>query len=182
MKTTRTRHTNRQPKHEPGQDLDTRQFEEMPDPRDVVEHLTIPGFIRRAPHRFHLDELTRFGDKVARVAESLQVSYLTTVDSSLGVIRLFPVPLMVRVYQVMATQFHWNPYTEPLILEDGGAAQMLRSSERAKKHLQSIATLPENPAVTEAMAVVLQWLDEETRRLGGDPAPAPEPPAPLRAI
>ena len=75
-------------------------FEDMQNPLDVVEHLTIPGFIRRCPHRFHLMEITRFGDQVGKIAESLQISYLTTIDRSLGMIRLFPVPLMVRVYQV----------------------------------------------------------------------------------
>ena len=111
------------------------QFEEMPDPLTVVEHLTIPGFIRRAPHRFHMDEIMRFGDKVTRIAESLQVSYLTTIDRQLGQIRLFPVPLLERVYAVLATQFGWEPIAEvPRAIEDRHA-ETLRANERTRKRL-----------------------------------------------
>jgi len=157
----------------------------MPDPRDVVEHLTIAGFIRRAPHRFHFDDITRFGDKVRRMAESLQISYLTTIDTQLGMIRLLPVPLMIRVYQVMAQQLHWPPWTEPVTVDDRGPAAMLRCSERARKNLQSVAELAEKPEITEAMNIVLKWLDDEARRLSGEsPVAPPETavPPPLRAI
>lgn len=150
--------------------LEAQQFEEMPDPRDVVEHLTVPGFIRRAPHRFHLDEITRFGDKVGRAAESLHISYVTTVDNSLGVIRLFPVPLMVRVYSMMAAQFRWEPYTEPLTIESPSGAELLRANERAKRNIQTAAhSAP--PEIIEKMESVLSWLESEGRRLRGENEP-----------
>src|ERR1043166_2355254 len=50
-----------------------------------IEHLTIPGFMRRVSNRWHIEDITRFGDKVGRAAEALQLSYMTTVDKSLGV-------------------------------------------------------------------------------------------------
>lgn len=155
----------------------------MPDPRDVVEHLTVPGFIRRAPRRFHLDEITRFGDKVSRVAESFQISYLTTVDSSLGIVRLFPVPLMVKVYTVLANQFHWQPWCEPIDGDGRGPAELLRVTERARKNLQAATEGTEMPPeVATAMAVLVGWFESETRRLGAEsPAPIPTP-TPLRAI
>lgn len=146
------------------------QFEEMPDPLSVVEHLTIPGFIRQAPHRFHMDEIMRFGDKVGRVAESLQVSYLTTIDRQLGQIRLFPVPLLVRVYQVMAVQFGWEPITETAALEDRHA-EIIRNNERTRKRLEAVATAVQNPEIAQAMATVLAYLDSEAQRLRGQEAP-----------
>lgn len=148
----------------------------MPDPLSVVEHLTIPGFIRRAPHRFHMDEITRFGDKVGKIAEAMQISYLTMIDRSLGQIRLFPVPLLERVYAVMAAQFGWEQTVDVPTLEDRQSAE-LRATERAKKHLQSASEHADNPIVAEAMTTVLKWLESETVRLGGK-----ETPPPLRSI
>jgi len=165
----------------PAQPGYSEQFEEMPDPLTVVEHLTIPGFIRRAPHRFHIDEITRFGDKVGRVTESLQISYLTTIDRSLGQIRLFPVPLLVRVYQVMAAQFGWEQIVDaPAAMEDRHSAE-LKANERAKKHLQAAAETANNPVIAQAMTTVLHWLETEAQRLREHEEGTPTPP-PLRSI
>jgi hypothetical protein len=167
---------------------ESEQFAEMPDPREIVEHLSIPGFVRRAPRRFHLDELTRFGDKVARVAESMQISYLTTIDSSLGVVRVFPVPLMIKVYSIMAQQFHWAPWQEPLEIGAGGPAQLLKANERARRNLEAAAcgSASAMPAhVAEAMQITMAWLDSEAGRLradtGTEGAPGTEA-APLRVV
>lgn len=137
----------------------------MPDPRQVVEHLTIAGFIRRSPHRFHMDEITRFGDKVARLAEALQVSYLTTIDRSLGMVRVFPVPLLQRVYDVMAAQFGWE--MEIAAVED----RKTRGHERTKRVLLEAAASAEDPIIRDALAVVLRWL--ETQGAGASPIPPP---------
>ena len=181
---------NRQPKsprtHSVSQESE--QFAEMPDPREIVEHLSIPGFVRRAPRRFHLDELTRFGDKVARVAESMQISYLTTIDSSLGIVRVFPVPLMIKVYSIMAQQFHWAPWQEPLEPGAAGSAQLLKAHERARRNLEAAAcgSATAMPAhVAEAMQITMAWLDSEAGRLRADAGPEGEPPAeaaPLRVV
>lgn len=146
----------------------------MPDPLTVVEHLTIPGFIRRCPHRFHLAEIHRYGSEVNKAAESLCVSYLTTIDRQLGQVRLFPVPLLTRVYQVMASQFGWEPMGETHALEDSRAEE-LRANERARKRLASVVEQIDNPAVAQAMGVVLSWLDNDARRLRGEPTPAAAP-------
>lgn len=157
-------------------------FEEMPDPLSIVEHLTIPGFIRRAPHRFHMDEIMRFGDKVGKIAESLQVSYLTTIDRQLGQIRLFPVPLLMRVYQVMAAQFGWEQVIETPVLDD---RKQDLANERARKHLRAAAEKANDPVIAQAMATVMHWLESETARIEtvdvGSPA-TPPPTTPLRSI
>ena len=161
---------------------DAQQFQEMPDPLTVVEHLTIPGFIRRSPHRFHMDEIIRFGDKVGRVAESMQVSYLTTIDPSLGQIRLFPVPLLNRVYQIQAGQFGWEPLEAvPPALEDQ-QAKILRANTRAKDSLKAAVEHVENPIVAQAMTTVLGFLESEATRLRGEESAEPAAPAPLRSL
>jgi hypothetical protein len=162
-----------------------REFEEMPDPLSVVEHLTIPGFIRRAPHRFHMEEIMRFGDKVGRISESLQVSYLTTIDRQLGQIRLFPVPLLTRVYQVMAAQFGWEQIVEVPTIEDRNQ-ETARMTEKTGKQLRVVADKVDDPVIAQAMTLVLQWLESETARLqSGEEsasAPSPSPTPPLRSI
>lgn len=156
------------------------QFEEMPDPLSVVEHLTIAGFLRRVPHRFHMDEILRFGDKVGKIAESLQVSYLTTIDRQLGQVRLFPVPLLVRVYQVLAAQFGWEPMNEVRALEDAGA-ETLRAHERTRKRLEAVAGDITEPAVAQALQLVLNWLENDAKRLRGEGVNA-TPPVELRPV
>lgn len=52
-----------------------------------VEHQTIPGFLRRIPHKWHLNEITRFGSEVGRAADAMQLVFMTPVDGSLGVLR-----------------------------------------------------------------------------------------------
>jgi hypothetical protein len=159
------------------------EFSQGPSPELVVEHRSIAGFLRIAPRRFHLDEMIRFGKKVGDAAESMQLAYLTTTDSHLGVVRIFPVPLMRRVYDVMAAQFHWQPFLEPLEDEETVKRETLRANEKAKRHLQAAVEHANNPRVTEAMVVVLDWMEAETRRLASDdPSSAPEAPAPLRSI
>ena len=39
------------------------------------------------------------------MAESMQLSYKTTIDLKLGEIRVFPVELLRRVYDVLSRQF-----------------------------------------------------------------------------
>ena len=144
--------------------------DDLPDPLAVVEHLTIPAFLRRCPHRFHLQEIHRFGSEVSKAAESLCVSYLTTIDRQLGMVRLFPVPLLTRVYQLMSTQFGWEEMIEAKPLEDS-ATQDLRSKERAREKLASVAEHVDNPMVANAMKVVLDWLEQDARRMKGEPEP-----------
>jgi len=157
------------------------EFEQLSQQETIVEHLTIPGFLRRIPHKWHIDEITRFGDKVGRAAESLQLSYLTTIDRSLGVIRIFPVPLLQRIYQIFASQFGWPQIIEiePPTLDDPRRAQqeMLRSNERLMKHMRALLAITENVEVQNSIAVVVQWLDHDCQRIRkelGMPEPAQE--------
>ena len=100
----------------------------------VVEHQSISAFLKRIPHRWHMEEIGRFGDKAGRAAESLHVAYLTAIDGSLGVVRVFPVPLLRRVYAIMAPQFNW-PGIEIAGLED---ARQLREDSRARESVERI--------------------------------------------
>src|ERR1041384_6675246 len=72
------------------QTIDLRDFDQLAGEALQIEHQTIPGFLRRLPHKWHLNDITRFGDQVGRVSEAMQMAYITAVDKSLGVIRAFP--------------------------------------------------------------------------------------------
>src|SRR4051812_28044068 len=135
-----------------------------------IEHLTIPGFLRRISNRWHMEDITRFGDRVGRAAEAMQLSYMTTVDRSLGVIRVFPVPLLQRVYEIMAVQFGWPQIVEAEVpaLDDPRRAQeeTLRSHERIMKHLQALlAAAADDIDLQASLAVVLQWLDHDCQAI-----------------
>ena len=148
-----------------------------------VEHRTVLQFLRTIPHKWHPDEMARFGDKVRRMAEALQLAFVPAMNDHLGVIRAYPVPLMQWMYTQLATQFGWP--LGPLALDDGAQMQReeLRRAEGAKKHLEAAAAqhAPPTPEVAGALETVLAWLESETRRLrGGDTPPSPVPP--LRAI
>lgn len=160
--------------------MDVRDFDQLAACEGVqVEHQTIPGFLRRIPHKWHLDEITRFGDKVGRAAEAMQLSYFTAIDRSLGVIRVFPLPLLQRVYAIMAPQFHWPAVIEMESLEDGRRAQReaLRKRERADKDLEDLLETADNVEVLTAVQAVRDFLASEMNRLRHEieaPAPPPE--------
>ncbi|MGB8167614.1 MAG: hypothetical protein WCF18_08985 [Chthoniobacteraceae bacterium] len=135
-----------------------------------IEHLTVPGFLRRVSNRWHMEDITRFGDKVGRAAEAMQLSYMTTVDRSLGVIRVFPVPLLQRIYQIMSVQFGWPQIVEAEVpaLDDPRRVQeeTLRSHERIMKHLQALLSAAVDDIDLQAsLAVVLQWLDHDCQSI-----------------
>ncbi|MEA3212247.1 MAG: hypothetical protein QOE70_5304 [Chthoniobacter sp.] len=134
-----------------------------------IEHLTIPGFMRRVSNRWHIEDITRFGDKVGRAAEALQLSYMTTVDRSLGIIRVFPVPLLQRIYTVLSVQFGWPQIIEAEVpaIEDNRRAQQetIRSHERFQKHLRLLLEASEEEDVQHSAAVLLQWLEQDCQRL-----------------
>ena len=160
------------------------EFEQLPQSDSIVEHLTIPAFLRRIPHKWHIDEITRFGDKVGRAAESLQLSYMTTIDRSLGVIRIFPLPLLQRVYQIFAVQLGWPQIidVETPALDDPRRVQQetLRSHERLLKHVRALLAIAENVDVQHSISVVVQWLEHDCHRIRtelGLPEAAPEPAA-----
>lgn len=163
--------TPRTPRQKPqSQTLDVNDFEQFSEGQQElrVEHQTIPGYLHRIPHKWNLDEITRFGREMGKAAEALQISYLTRNDSSLGMIRIFPLPLLRRVYTVMGSQFGWPP--EAVALEDGNRSlrDELRRNEGTKKHLELAAEHAPNPIVGEALATVLDWLESEAKRLRGD--------------
>jgi hypothetical protein len=136
-----------------------------------VEHQTILEFLRLIPHKWHPDEIGRFGDKVRRMADSLQLPFVPSLNPSLGVIRTFPVPLLQWIYTLLATQFGWP--APALALDDGKREQReeLRRHEGARKHLEGAVEHAPTPAVSDALAIVLNWLEGETKRLRGEVEP-----------
>lgn len=153
-----------------GQNEPERDFEDLArEAVAIIEHLTVPGFLRRIPHRWHLDEITRFGDKVGRVAEALQLAYLTTIDRSLGVVRVFPAPMMRRVYDILAPQFGWPRILDndqPLALEDVKRAKdALRANEKLAARLQELLDRTESAPVLEALATVMKLIERENEAL-----------------
>lgn len=128
----------------------------------MVEHLTVPGFLRRiAPHRWHLDDITRFGSQAGRAADALQLSYVTTIDRQLGMLRTFPVPFLMRVYEVMAPKHGWPAATAALPGPGArfrSAAGMAGRGELAK-HLETLLPVVQGrEEVLAALEVVLEWL------------------------
>jgi hypothetical protein len=175
-------------------------FAQAPVPELVVEHRTIAGFLRIAPHRFHLDEIVRFGKKVGDVAESMQLAYMTTIDSQLGVLRVFPVPLMRRVYDILADQFHWAQFPAELSAIPEEVAAELKAKERLARLLRATMEAAPGPQLQQSSSDVLQWVESEIGRLrnhleltaGGasatatmsteiNPAEAPQEPVPAAA-
>jgi hypothetical protein len=132
---------------------------------ETVEHATVPGFLRRIEHPWHIDDLTRFGDKVGRVAEAMQLSYLTTIQPQLGMIRVFPLPLLQRVYELMAPQFQWP--AEPLALLEGRRAlrEELKRHERADADLQQIRDRTESVTTLESIETVRKFLADQMTAL-----------------
>jgi hypothetical protein len=158
--------------------IDLHEFESLA--AESIEHLTVPGYFARFERRWHIDEMCRFGDKVGRAAEAMQLSYLTTIHPQLGMIRVFPLPLLQRVYEIMAPQFQW-PAATPVLEDTKVHRDELRKTEGAKKHLEAAAEHAPLE-VREALATVVSWLETETQKLRAVEVTNPEPPPPLRAV
>lgn len=144
-----------------------------------VEFLTIPGFIRRVPYRFHMEEIHKFGTAVGKSAESLHLCYMTVTDRSLGPLRCFPRPMLERVYSVMAPQMKWPVIVDAeLGLPESERTKEVHFNERLAKHLRSVMEVATNAEVQKSAATMVQWLEGEATRLrmldlsGGAPAPS----------
>ncbi len=136
-----------------------------------VEHLTVLEFLRRVSHKFHPEYVERFGDKVRRMANSLQLAFVPSINPKLGVIRTYPVPLMQWIYALQAPMFGWPALPLELAELAREHREELRQNEGTKKHLQAVIEHSPTPAVKEAVDVVLTWLDGEARRLQGEAEP-----------
>jgi len=166
----------------PAADITVPDFEHLADvASSQVEHQTILEFLRMIPnHKWHPDEISQFGSKVGRMANSMQLAFVPSLHPSLGVIRSFPVPLMQWVYATLANKFGWP--MPALALEESSREQRdeLRQHEAMMKQLQRTAERAPTDGIAQAVATLLDWMDSEARRLRGDEPPPPPPP--LRAI
>lgn len=148
--------------------MELHDFEQLANEQGVqLEHATVPGFLRRIPHKWHLEEITRYGDKVGRAAEAMQLAYMTSIDRSLGVIRVFPLPLLQRVYEIMAPSFGWPRAAEAELIEDGKRAQRetLRKIERADHALGEVTEQSDNVEALTAFRAVRSVLQGEAAKL-----------------
>ncbi len=143
--------------------------EDEAEPTPVVEHATVPGFMRdvamATSTRWHMDDLSRFGDKLGRVAEAMQIAYVTAVDRSLGVIRVFPLPLLRKVYGTMARQFNWPIFPETLALPSNQDSETLGSHARLYQMLKDLEPLAPDISVRGSIGVVLGFLERDAERL-----------------
>jgi hypothetical protein len=153
------------------------QVEELP----IIAHMTVPAFMRRITSKWHFDDITRFGDKVGRAAEALQLSYLTTFDGQLGTIRVFPYPLLERVYRVMSGAHpNWPKIVDadPPTLDDVSrvSRETLLAHERVATHLRVVLDAAEDDGVRASIVDVLDWLERDCAKLR-ERLPAPVEPA-----
>lgn len=135
---------------------------------ETVEHISVPGFMARIAHGWALDDMTRFGDKVGRVAEAMQLVFITTNQTKLGIIRVFPLPLLQRVYEILSPQFGWPRILDAEhALEDGHAAlrDELRRHERADEDLSSLVERTDEVETLTSIQTVRDHLAKEMLRL-----------------
>lgn len=159
-------------------------YENVPKMQHQIEYLSVAGFFRRLPFAFHMDEINRFGKQVGLTADANHLAYMTAIDGKLGVVRVFPVELMMRVYDVLAIHQSWPPIVEqePPALSDGKklTTAAARSFERLAKHLRSVIEIAPNTELQYAAASMVKQIEVELRQLKAkQPAPVveTEPPA-----
>jgi hypothetical protein len=151
-------------------------FDGLSPQQPVVEHLTIPGFLRLIEYRWTLGDIRQFGDKVQQVAEAMCLAYRTAVDRSLGELRMFPEPLLRRVYDTLAPGFGWPQIinVETPELEDAKKKRdTIKSNERVLKRLEEVITETDDLAEHEALresARVLRAKTDALRAEIGAPA------------
>ena len=136
-------------------------------PENIVEHLSVPGFLRRVHHRWHMQDINRYGDAVGKSAEALQLAYLTRVDMALGVIRIFPVSLLKRIYETLAPQFGWPMIIEGRLEEkvEKVLLRKLLGYQRMDKILQTMLATADTKEAQSAITVVRDLLEEDSRKI-----------------
>jgi hypothetical protein len=142
--------------------IDINDFEQFALGAETVEHVSVPGFMARIAHGWALDDMTRFGDKVGRVADAMQLVFITTNQTKLGIIRVFPLPLLQRVYEILSPQFGWPRIIDAgaLPIEDGRQAlrDELQKAERSLADLSSIAEHTDNVDALQSIQEVRDFL------------------------
>ncbi len=135
----------------------------------IIAHLTVPEFMKRIPHEWHITDFNRFGDLVGKTAESAHLTYLTKFDRNFGMIRVFPLPMLQRVYRILAAQMNWPEIldAEAPQLSDGALAsrETLIANERVAAHLRAMRDAVQDEAVRDSITVVLASLEHESARL-----------------
>jgi hypothetical protein len=136
-------------------------FERIGSQEPIVEHQTIPFFVNSIDRNWNIEEVKRYGKQVGATAEALQLAFVTVNDRSLGYLRVFPVPLLRRVYELMAPQFDWPAL--PSSLE----GQRPKLNEKLAAHLRALYEVAPDVAVKQSIATVLTFMDREGDRHPG---------------
>jgi hypothetical protein len=144
--------------------IDVNDLEKQLATGEPVEYCTIPGFLSRIPHEWMLEDFNRFGDKVTRAADAMQLSWVTTMNKSLGPIRVFAYPFLARVYQIVAAQTPNWPAPEKARAIEEGKSRELRKQEGIRRDLQSVVDQAP-PDVQAALGKVVEWLEAEAKKL-----------------
>jgi hypothetical protein len=135
----------------------------------VIAHMAVPEFMGRIPHEWHITDFNRFGDLVGKTAESAHLSYLTKFHRKFGMIRIFPVPMLQRVYRILAPQLGWPEIidAEAPQLSDGQIAsrEALIAHERVQVHLEAMRDAAQDPSVKTSIGVVLESVEADCQRL-----------------
>ncbi len=138
-------------------------FATVGDETPQVAHATIPGFLRKLNHRWSMIDIERFGAKVGRTAETMHLAYMPAFDRSLGVLRSFPVPMMERIYEILAPAHGWPalpvPVQEAPDIREQRAA--LKVQEVMVKQLGMLSQAAEDGHVRRAAAVVLDLVERK---------------------
>lgn len=121
-------------------------YQHMPEDAPAVPHMTIPAFLRSVDYKWNMLDIERFGAKVGRTAESLHVSFTLAFDRSLGNLRAFPVPMLRRIYDLMAPGFGWP-------------AVIWQPSPSARVQEDPAESASEAEAELEVRATVRQYLE-----------------------
>lgn len=151
-----------------GVEMMQQHFDALGDPQAIVEHMTVPGFMRLIDHRWHLHDIRRFGDMVGNMAEAMHISYIPAADRSLGILRMFPEPLLRRVYDTLAPQCGW-----PLIvdvetpqLEDAKKKRdTIKAHERTLKQLNEMISDTDDLGEVETLRASVRVLEAKIGNL-----------------
>lgn len=142
-------------------------FDGLSQKEPVVEHLTIPGFLRRLDHKWDLDDIRRFGDKVRTIATAMDLAYVPKIDASLGVLRAFPVPMMDRIYNTLRGIHGWPelPGNDVASDELQKTRRQLRDTERAVARMREMIAETDDVETAQTMTKSLDVLEAKVVQL-----------------
>jgi hypothetical protein len=117
-----------------------------------VEFMTVPAFVNTVDYPWTMEEVSRFGRKVASCADGIQLPYRPVAHRFFGELRAFPLPMLRRIYDLMAPVCGWPS------LAAGRTVRAL-SDDRLIRHLSVISESTEDRGVRQSIANVVDYLN-----------------------